>query len=109
MAEAKEEKKMGLLQHCSGHTQPMSVVFKVCTYRSKSQLGNLGFVARVKGAEEPKPHLYRVTTLLASCGIALISLKYQVLARGKVLNSPGYPAVLTDLAYPTFLPSSVKQ
>lgn len=34
----RKKKKKVLLQHCSSHTQPMSVVFKVCTYRNKSQL-----------------------------------------------------------------------
>ena len=75
------------MQHCFGHTQPMSVVFTVCTYRSKSQLGNLEIVVRVKGAKGPKLCVYHVATLFSSCRIALISLKYQVLARGKVLNA----------------------
>lgn len=34
----KKKKKGGVLQHCFSHTQPISVVFKVCTYRNKSQL-----------------------------------------------------------------------
>lgn len=56
------------------------------SYLQKTQLGYSGFVARVEGAKEPKTCVYHVATSVISCKIAQIALKYQVLARGKVLN-----------------------